>query len=128
MLRYLLRKITVLIAWRERKDNKYKAEQIGQSRLSIPPYNLSLLFCKPNIKFLSYIVVEISLMKNVERKKKRHIQGRINRRMPVFYPACKILTFYLEQVLRNLLRKITVLIAWRERKDNKYNEEQTGQT
>ena len=39
----------------------------------------------------------------------------------------KILTFYLEQLLRNLLPKIAVLIAWRERKDNKYKEEQTGQ-
>ena len=40
----------------------------------------------------------------------------------------KILTFYLEQLLSNLLRKITVLIAWRERKDYKYNREQTGQS
>ena len=32
----------------------------------------------------------------------------------------KILTFYLQQLLRNLLRKITVLIAWREKKVNKY--------
>ena len=28
----------------------------------------------------------------------------------------EILTFYLEQLLRNLLRKNTVLIAWREKK------------
>ena len=32
----------------------------------------------------------------------------------------EILTFYLEKLQRNILRKITVLIAWRERKDNKY--------
>ena len=32
---------------------------------------------------LSYIVLEITLTKNVERKKQRHIQGRINRRKPV---------------------------------------------
>ena len=67
--RNLLRKITVLIAWRERKDNKYKEERTGQSRLSIPLYNFSLLFCIPNMNFLSYTVVEISLTKNVERKK-----------------------------------------------------------
>ena len=35
----------------------------------------------------------------------------------------KILTFFLEKLLRNLLRKITVLIAWIERKDNRYKEE-----
>ena len=71
LLRYLLRKITVLIAWRERKDNKYKEEQTGQSRLSIPRYNLSLIFCISNMNFLSYILVEISLTKNVERKKNK---------------------------------------------------------
>ena len=68
--RNLLRKFTVLIAWRERKDNKYKEEQIGQSWLSIPRYNLSLLFCIPTMNFLSYIDAEISLTKTVERKKK----------------------------------------------------------
>ena len=61
--------LSLLIAWRERKVNKYKEEQIGQSRFSIPRYNLSVSFCIPNMKFLSYTVVEISLMKNVERKK-----------------------------------------------------------
>ena len=35
----------------------------------------------------------------------------------------KILTFYLEQLLKNLLRGITILTAWRERKDNKYKED-----
>ena len=69
LLKNLLQKITVLIAWRERKDNKYTEEQTRQSHLSIPRYNLSLLFCIPNMNFLSYIVVEISLTKNVERKK-----------------------------------------------------------
>ena len=72
-----------------RRDNKYKKEQTGQSRLSIPRYNLSLLFFIPNI---SYIIVEISLMENVERKKKGHIQGRINRRMPVLNPAMQQVT------------------------------------
>ena len=55
LLRNLLRKITVLIAWRERKDHKYKEEQTGQSWLSFSPYNMSLLFCIPNMNFLSYI-------------------------------------------------------------------------
>ena len=78
-----------------KKDNKYKEEQIEQSWLSIPRYNLSLLFFKPNMNFLSYIVVEISLKENVERKKKGHIQGRINRRMPVLNPT-------MQQVIVNL--------------------------
>ena len=71
LLRNLLRKIPVFIVWKERKDNKYKDEQTGQSRLSIPRYNLSLLFYIPKMNFLSYTVVEISLTKNVERKKNR---------------------------------------------------------
>ena len=98
LLRNLLQKITVLIAWRERKDNKYKKEQTGQSRLSIPRYNLSLLFCLPNMDILSYIVAEISLTKNVERKKKGDIQGRINRRMSVLNPT-------MQQVIVNLHTK-----------------------
>ena len=46
-------------------------EQIGEGPFSIPRYNLSLGTCIPNLKFLSYTVVEISLTKNVERKKNR---------------------------------------------------------
>ena len=49
--------------------SKYKEKQIGQSRFSIPRYNLLLLICIPNMNFLSSTVVEISLTKNVERKK-----------------------------------------------------------
>ena len=35
------------------------------------------------MKFLSYTVVEISLTKNLERKKKGQTQGRTNRRRPI---------------------------------------------
>ena len=69
LLRNPLRKNRVLTAWRERKDNKYKEEQTIQSWLSIPRYNLSLLFCLPNMNFLSYIVEEVSLTKCREKKK-----------------------------------------------------------
>ena len=62
LLKNLLRKITVLIARRERKVNKYKEEQVRQSLFSIPRYNLSLL-CIPNMNFLCCTVVEISLTK-----------------------------------------------------------------
>ena len=40
------------------------------SRLSVSQYNWSLLFCIPNVNFLSYTVVEISLRNNVEKKEK----------------------------------------------------------
>ena len=46
-------------------------EQIGEDQFSIPRYNLPLWTCKPNLKFLSYTIVEISLTQNVERKKNR---------------------------------------------------------
>ena len=51
-----------------KKKNKFTEEQIGQSRFSIPRYNL-LLFCTPNLNFLSYTVVEISLTKCREKEK-----------------------------------------------------------
>ena len=51
--------------------NKYREEQIGEGPFSIPRHNLSLGTCIQNLKFLSYTVVEISLTKNVERKKNR---------------------------------------------------------
>ena len=84
-----------LTAWRERKDNKYKEEQIGQSWLSIPRYILSLLFCILNMNFLSYTVVEISLTKNVESKKNGQIYERINRRMLVLNPTIQLVVVYL---------------------------------
>ena len=63
--RYLWRKIR-----RERKKNKLREEQIGEGPFSIPRYNLSLWTCIPYLKLLSYTVVEISLTKYLERKKK----------------------------------------------------------
>ena len=82
----LLRKITVLLHG-EKEQITNKRRKTGQSWLSIPRYNLLLLFCLPNMNFLSYKVTKISLTKNVERKKNRHIQERINRKMPVLHPT-----------------------------------------
>ena len=48
---------------------KYKKEQIGQSRFSIPQYNLLLLFCIPKMKFLSDTVMMIPLTQTVEKEK-----------------------------------------------------------
>ena len=42
------------------------------------------------MKFLSYTVVEISLTKNLERKKKGQTQGRTNRRMPICNPTIQL--------------------------------------
>ena len=57
----------------ERKRNKYKEEQIGECPFAIPQYDLSLQTSTPNLKFLAYMVVEISMTKNLERKKKEQI-------------------------------------------------------
>ena len=77
LLRNLLRTNTVVNAWRKRKVDKYR-ETTGQSRFSIPQYNL-LSFCILNIYFLSYIVVDILLTKKLERKEKEQMQGQIHR-------------------------------------------------
>ena len=53
-----------------KKKEKYTEQQIGEGPFSILRHNLSLLTCKPNFKFLSLMVVKISLTKNLERKKK----------------------------------------------------------
>ena len=53
--------------------NIYKEEQTGEGWLSIPLYNLSLSTCIQNMNFLCYSVVDISLTKNMERKKKEQI-------------------------------------------------------
>ena len=73
-----------------REKEKYWEEQIGEGPFSIPCYNLSLQTCIPNLKFLSLTLVEISLRKNLERKKTEQIQGRTNRRMPVFNPTIQL--------------------------------------
>ena len=52
------------------KKEKEKEEQIGECLFAISQYNLSLRTCIPNMKFLSLTVVDISLTKNLERKKK----------------------------------------------------------
>ena len=49
------------------------------------------------------MVVEISLTKNLERKKKEQIQGRTNRRMPICNPTIQL-------VIANLYTKFEVSI------------------
>ena len=117
LLRNLLRKIKVLIAWRERKDNKYKDEQTGQSWLSFPPYKYEL--------FILYSCGDIFAEKCGEKEKRTYTrknkQENASSQSHDATSHCqltfKILTFYFEQLLRNLLQKIAVLTAWRERKE-----------
>ena len=42
------------------------------------------------MKFLSLTVMEISLTKNLERKKKEQTNGRTNRRMPICNPTIQL--------------------------------------
>ena len=42
------------------------------------------------MKFLSLMVLEISLTKNLERKKKEQTKGRTNRRMPICNPTIQL--------------------------------------
>ena len=42
------------------------------------------------MKFQSFTVVEISLTKNLERKKKEQTQGRTNKRMPICNPTVQL--------------------------------------
>ena len=42
------------------------------------------------MKFLSLMVVEISLTKNLERKKKEQTKGRTNRTMPICNPTIQL--------------------------------------
>ena len=51
------------------------------------------------------MVVEISLTKNLERKKKEQIQGRTNRRRPIFNPT-------IQYVIVNLYTKFEVAIFY----------------
>ena len=53
--------------------NIYREEQTGEGWFSIPLYNLSLSTCIQNMNFLCYTVAEISLTKNMERKKQEEI-------------------------------------------------------
>ena len=59
------------------KKEKRREEQIGECLFAISQYNLSLRTSIPNFKFLSLVVVEISLTKNLERKKKDHRKQQI---------------------------------------------------
>ena len=89
---------------RERKVNIYTEKQTGEGWFSIPRYNLSLLICIQNMNFLCYTVVEISLPKHMERKKKEQkIKRKTNRRRLILYPTIQL-------VIVNLYTKYEVSI------------------
>ena len=89
--------------WRERKVNIYSEEQTGEGWLPIPRFNLSLSSCIKSMNFLCYLVVEISLTKNMERKKNEQILGRTNRRRLILNPTIQL-------VIVNLYTKYEVSI------------------
>ena len=60
---YTVVKISPMKDMERIKKNKYREEQIEDNPFSTPRYNLSLSTCIQNMKFLSYIVLEISLKK-----------------------------------------------------------------
>ena len=57
------------------------------------------------MNFLSNIVAEISLTKNMKRKIEGHIQGRINRRMPVLNPTMQQLSVNLHTKYQHSILK-----------------------
>ena len=65
------------------------------------------------------MVVEISLTKNLERKKKEHIQGRTNRRKPIF-------NLTIRHVIVNLYTKfeISILNGCGDIYDEKFGEKE----
>ena len=75
--------------------NIYREDQTGEGWFSIPKYNLSLSMCIQNMNFQCYTVVEISLTKNIERKKKEQIQRRANRGRLILNPTIQLANFNL---------------------------------
>ena len=77
------------------------------------------------------MVVEISLVKNLERKKKEQIQERTNRRMPICNPTIQLFIANLytkfEDSILNGCGDIFDENSGETEKKNKYREEQIGE-
>ena len=75
-------------------DEKFGKKEKGTNKRKNKQKNAHLqsydTTCIPNMKFLSLTVVEISLTKNLERKKKEQTKGRTNRRMPICNPTIQL--------------------------------------
>ena len=97
----------------------HKEKKIEQIQITTNKRKLVLFPTIQLVAVILYTKYELSILyscgdifdKDVERKKKGHIHGGINRRMPVLIPrdvtshcqwTYKILTLYLEKLLRNL--------------------------
>ena len=83
---------------------------------SLSHYNLSLSTCIQNMNFLCYTFVEISLTKNMERKKKELIQGRTNRRRLILNPTIQlaIVNLYIKY-------EVSILNGFRDIFDKNYS-------
>ena len=77
------------------------------------------------------MVVEISLTKNLERKKKEQIQGRTNRKMPICNPTIQLIIANLytkfEDSIFNGCGDIFDKNSGETEKKNKYREERIGE-
>ena len=73
------------------------------------------------MKFLSLKVVEISLTKNLERKKKEQTKGRTNRRRPIFNPTIQL-------VVVDLYTKyeVSILKGYGDIFDKKFGKKEKG--
>ena len=97
---------------REKKVNIHREEQTGEDRFSIPRYNSTLSTCIQIKQFLCCTFVEISLTKNMERKKDGQVQKRTNRRRLILNPTqqfaiVNMYTKYQVSILNNLEISLT---------------------
>ena len=73
------------------------------------------------------MVVEISLTKNLERKKKEQIKGRTNRRRPIFNPTIQLVVVNLYPKYE-VLSLMVVEISLKKNLERKKKEQTKGRT
>ena len=74
------------------------------------------------MKFISLTVVEISLTKNLERKKKEQTKGRTNRRMPICNPTIQ----FVVGDLYNTKYEVSILNGCGDICDEKFGQKEKG--
>ena len=76
----------------ERKKSEHIQARTDRIRLVLYPMIQLVILptCVQNMNFLCYTVVEISLTKNIERKKEEQIQGRTSRRRLILNPMIQL--------------------------------------
>ena len=74
----------------EKEKCIYTEKNIQRRLVPYPTIPLSLLKCISNMNILCCTVVEITLTKNLEKKKKEQKQGRTSRKRPILNPAIQL--------------------------------------